>query len=107
MFYSTGWASQAGAYSSGAPFSGEKNELCNLIPGVNVIKLFSSSLMMRPNKLEGLSFKTLSSWVFEFVGKARANSVGGPFRCFLLGQAPGVVSKCRTRLESDCQVQAT
>jgi hypothetical protein len=84
----------------------KKTSFVTLIPGVNVIKLFSSSLIMRPNKLEGLSFKTLSSRVFEFVGKARANSVGGPFRCFLLGQAPGVVSKCWTRLESDCQVQA-
>jgi hypothetical protein len=40
---------------------------------------------MRPNKLEGLSLKTLSSQVLEFVGKARANPIGGPFRCFLLG----------------------
>jgi hypothetical protein len=27
--------------------------------------------------------ETLSSQVFEFVGKARANPFGGPFRCFL------------------------
>ncbi len=54
-------------------------------PGVNVIKLFSSSLMMRPNKPKGLPLETLSSWVFEFEGKARANPIGGPFRCFLLG----------------------
>jgi hypothetical protein len=34
--------------------------------GVNVIKLFPSSLMMRPNKLERLSLETLSSQVLEF-----------------------------------------
>ncbi len=64
-------------------------------PGVNFIKPFSpSSLMTRPNKLEGLSLETLSSQVLEFVDKARANPIGGPFRCFLLGQAPGVTRKC-------------
>jgi hypothetical protein len=55
---------------------------------------FPSSLIMRPNKLEGLSLETLTRQVLEFVGKARANPIGGPFRCFLLGQAPGVTSKC-------------
>jgi hypothetical protein len=40
--------------------------------GVNVIKKFPSSLTMRPNKLEHLSLKTLSSHVLEFDGKARA-----------------------------------
>jgi len=50
---------------------------------VNVI--FPSSLMTRPYKLEGLPFVTLSSWVLEFEGKARANPIGGPFRSFLLG----------------------
>jgi hypothetical protein len=54
-------------------------------PGLNLIKLFSSSLMTRPNKLEGLPLETLSSQVLEFEGKARANPIGGPFRCFLLG----------------------
>jgi len=49
---------------------------------------------MRPNKLEGLSFETLSSQVLEFEGKARANPMGGPFRCLLLGKAPVVTSKC-------------
>jgi hypothetical protein len=53
--------------------------------GVNVIKKFPSSLMMRPNKLEGLSLETLSSEVLEFEGKARAYPIGVPFRCFLLG----------------------
>ncbi len=57
-------------------------------------KLFSSSLMTRPNKQEGLSLETLSSWASEFEGKARAYSIGAPFRCFLLGQAPGVTSNC-------------
>jgi hypothetical protein len=65
-----------------------------LTSGVNVIKGFPSSLTMRPNKLEGLSLETLSSQVLEFEGKARANPNGAPFRCFLLGQAPGVTSKC-------------
>jgi hypothetical protein len=56
-----------------------------LPPGVNVIKKFPSSLMMRPNKLEGLPSETLSSWVLKFEGKARANPIVGPFWCFLLG----------------------
>jgi hypothetical protein len=46
---------------------------------------FPSSLMTRPNRLECLPFETLSSQVLEFEGKARANPIGGPFRCFLLG----------------------
>ncbi len=54
-------------------------------PGVNVKRLFPLSLMMRPNKLEGLSLETLSSWVLEFEGKASANPIGALFRCFLLG----------------------
>jgi hypothetical protein len=67
---------------------------CFQLSGVKVIKLFPSSLMTRPNKLEGLPLVTLSSWVLEFEGKARANPIGGPFRCFLLGCAPGATSKC-------------
>jgi len=46
---------------------------------------FPSSLMMRPNKLEGLSLETLSSQVLEFEGKARADPIGAPFGWFLLG----------------------
>jgi hypothetical protein len=46
---------------------------------------FPSSLMMRPNKLEGLSLETFSNQVLEFEGKARANPIGEPFRCFPLG----------------------
>jgi hypothetical protein len=42
--------------------------------------------MTRPNKMEGLHLVTLSSRVLEFEGKARANPIGGPFRCFLLGK---------------------
>jgi hypothetical protein len=38
-------------------------------PGVNVIKLFPSSLTTRPNKLECLSLETLSSQVLEFEGR--------------------------------------
>jgi hypothetical protein len=45
---------------------------------------------MRPKKLGGLSLKTLSSQVLEFEGKARANPIGAPFRCFLLRQAHSV-----------------
>jgi hypothetical protein len=63
-------------------------------PDIDVLNLFSSSLTSRPNKLEGLSLETLSSQVLECVGKARANPIGAPFRCFLLGQVPGVTSKC-------------
>ncbi len=47
---------------------------------------FPLSLTMRPNKLEGLSLETLSSHVLEFEGKARANSIGAPFRCFFLDE---------------------
>jgi hypothetical protein len=64
--------------------STEKSFL-RLIPVVNVIKVFPSSLMMMPNKLEGFSLENLSSQVLEFEGKARANPIGGPFRCFLPG----------------------
>jgi hypothetical protein len=53
---------------------------------VSMLKNFFPSLLMtRPNKLECLSLETLSSWVLELEGKARANPVGAPFRCFLLG----------------------
>jgi hypothetical protein len=46
-----------------------------------------------------LSLETLSSQVLEFDGKARANPIGGPFSCFLLGYVPGgVTSKCLTKL---------
>jgi hypothetical protein len=31
------------------------------------------------------SLETLSSQVLELKGKARANPIGAPFRCFLLG----------------------
>jgi hypothetical protein len=46
---------------------------------------FPSSLMTRPNKLEGLSLETLSSQVLEFEGKARANPIEALFGWFLLG----------------------
>ncbi len=39
--------------------------------------------MTRPNKLEHLSLETLSSWVLEFEGKARANPIGAPDTSFL------------------------
>jgi hypothetical protein len=38
---------------------------------------FPLSLTTRPNKLEGLPFVTLSSWVLELEGKARTNPIGG------------------------------
>jgi hypothetical protein len=50
-----------------------------------LLNFFPLSLTMRPNKLEVLSLETLSSQVLEFEGKARANPIGVPFRCFLLG----------------------
>jgi hypothetical protein len=54
-------------------------------PGLQCYEtFFPSSLMMRPNKLEHLSLETLSGQVLEFEGKARANPIGAPFRCFLL-----------------------
>ncbi len=63
-------------------------------PDGKVKKWLFSSLTTRPNKLEGLSLETVSSQVLESKCKARANPIGVPFRCFLLGQAPGVTSKC-------------
>jgi hypothetical protein len=41
--------------------------------GTNFITVLCSSLITRPNKLEGLPLETLSSQVLEFEGKARAN----------------------------------
>ncbi len=46
---------------------------------------FTLPLASRLNKLEGLSLENLSSPVLEFEGKGRANPIGAPFRCFLLG----------------------
>jgi hypothetical protein len=46
---------------------------------------FPSSLTTKINKVEGWSLETLSSQVLEFEGKARANPIGAPFRCYLLG----------------------
>jgi hypothetical protein len=48
---------------------------CTVSPGVDVIKLFSLLLTMRPNKQKHLSLETLSSQVVEFEGKARANPI--------------------------------
>jgi hypothetical protein len=63
-----------------------KEKCCIKSPsGVNVKNFFLSSLMMRPNKLEGSYLETLSSQVLEFEGKVRANPIGAPFRCVLLG----------------------
>jgi hypothetical protein len=45
----------------------------------------SSSLTLWTHRLEGLPLENLSSQVLEFEGKARANPIGGTFRCFLLG----------------------
>jgi hypothetical protein len=53
--------------------------------------------MMRPNKLEQLSLVTLSIQVLEFLSKARANPIGAPFRCFLLGKL--LVLPANVRLE--------
>ena len=55
---------------------------------------FPSLLTTRPNKPEHLPLETLSSQVLEFEGKARANPIGAPFRCYLLGKAPCVSRKC-------------
>jgi hypothetical protein len=64
----------------------------NFVETVNQVSMFENffhlSLMTRPNKLEHLSLETLSSQVLEFEGKARANPIGAPFRCFLFGHAP-------------------
>jgi hypothetical protein len=47
-----------------------------LCSGVNVIKLFSF--------ITDVSLESLSSQGLEFEGKARANPIEAPFRCFLL-----------------------
>jgi hypothetical protein len=47
--------------------------------------LFPPSLTTRPNKLECFYLEILSSQVLEFESKARANPIGVPFRCLLLG----------------------
>jgi hypothetical protein len=60
----------------------KKKSLMILSPGGNVIKLFS---FIADDELEHLSLETLSIQVLEFEGKARANPIGAPFRCFLLG----------------------
>jgi hypothetical protein len=65
-----------------------------LVPGVRVIKKFPLSPTTRPNKLEGLPLVTPSSQVFELEGEARKKPIGGPFRSFLLGLAPGTTHKC-------------
>ncbi len=46
-----------------------------------------SSLLTKPNQLEGLSLETLSSQVLEFEGKALAlaNTTGAPFDASFLG----------------------
>jgi hypothetical protein len=62
----------------------QTKKIKTLAPGVTVINILPSSLTMRPNKLDGLPLKTLSSQVLGFEGKARANPIGGPFS-FLLG----------------------
>jgi hypothetical protein len=53
---------------------------------VSMLNLYPSSQRVRLNKLDRLSLETLSSQVLEFEGKARANPIGAPFRCFLLGR---------------------
>jgi len=77
--------SETNALAYYASAKDKEKSLMKLPPGVNVITFFSPLLIMRPNKLEGLPFETLSSQILEFEGKARANPVGVPFRCFLLG----------------------
>jgi hypothetical protein len=42
--------------------------------------------MTRHNKLEGLPLETLTSQVLVFEGKARADPIGGSFRCSFLGK---------------------
>ncbi len=59
--------------------------------------------MTRPNKLERLSFETLSSQVLEFESQARANPIGAYFRCFLLEKL--LVLTANVRL--DCKVIAS
>jgi hypothetical protein len=71
-------------------FDGSKHYVTSSSPHqhhqVTILKnFFPSSLMTRPNKVDRLSLETLSNQVLEFEGKARANPIGAPFRCFLLG----------------------
>jgi len=50
-----------------------------------LLNFVAQSMTMRPNKLECLILETLSSQVLQFEVKARANQIGAPFSCFLLG----------------------
>ncbi len=63
-------------------------------PAARWRKLFFFVTDAEAKKLECLPLKILSSQVLKFEGKARANPIGGPCRCFLLGKAPGAASKC-------------
>jgi len=73
-FTSSGWTWHWPSSAATSPWSSPSS----CLSGVNVVELFPS----RPNKLEGLSLETLSSQVSEFEGKARANPIGAPLRCF-------------------------
>ncbi len=63
------------------------------------LNFFSSSLMTRPNKLEGLSLETLSSQVLEFEGKARANPIGSLSDASFLGKLLVVPTNVRLDLK--------
>ncbi len=51
--------------------------------------------MARPNKLEGLLLVTLSSWVLEFEGKARANPMQDLSDASFLGKLLVPLAKVR------------
>ncbi len=60
-----------------------------------LLNIFPSSLMTRPNKLQGSSSETLSSQVLEFEGKARANPNGVPLDASFLGKLPVLPANIR------------
>jgi hypothetical protein len=60
------------SYGEHEEWNGFCSSLIGLTPGVNVIKLFSSSLMMRPNKLECLYLAITFQSSLTFAGNTRS-----------------------------------
>jgi hypothetical protein len=60
-------------------------ELEGVQSGVHVIKLFSFITDDEAQKARGRGLGNPFQLGVEFEGKAKANPIGGPFRCFLLG----------------------
>jgi hypothetical protein len=62
-----------------------KPELYSYSNRSSLVSILQKKISFVTDKRQGLPLETLSSQVLEFEGKARANPIGAPFRCFLLG----------------------